>query len=99
VLRFRPLCDLTVSEERASWRLGALVTFALDHHKSVRRTASARSGDLRCIAIDCVSESKQLLKVEVFGYDFQNRVYAYWGFNGRVVSTCASEFVDVRFGR
>ena len=26
-------------------------------------------------------------QVEVFGYDFQNRVYVYWGFNGSVVST------------
>ena len=33
-------------------------------------------------------------QVEVFGYDFQNRVYSYWGFNGSVVSTYTSPSME-----
>src|SRR5438874_61638 len=33
-------------------------------------------------------------QLEVFGYDFRHRVYLYWGFNGRSVSTYTAASMD-----
>src|SRR5688572_6227774 len=34
---------------------------------------------------DCKTPRGEVTQVEVYGYDFQNRVYTYWGFNSSVV--------------
>ena len=42
----------------------------------------------------CKTPHGDVDQVEVFGYDFQNRVYSYWGFNGSVVSTYTSPSME-----
>lgn len=36
---------------------------------------------------ECKTPRGGVNQVEVFGYDSQNRIYTYWGFNGSAVST------------
>ena len=43
---------------------------------------------------DCKTPRGDVTQVEVFGYDFQRRVYLYWGFNVRVVSTYTASSMD-----
>ena len=42
----------------------------------------------------CETPRGRLEQVEVYGYDFQNRQYVYWGFSGRVVSSYAAPHLD-----
>lgn len=39
---------------------------------------------------ECSTGSGPITQVEVFGFDPRRRLYLYWGFNGRVVSTYTS---------
>ena len=39
---------------------------------------------------ECLTPNGPITQVEVFGYSVEHRVYRYWGFNGRVVSTYAA---------
>ena len=43
---------------------------------------------------DCKTPRGEVTQVEVFGYDFQKRVYMYWGFNGSAVSTYTAPSMD-----
>jgi len=43
---------------------------------------------------DCQTPRGDVKQLEVFGYDFQNRVYMYWGFNGSSVSTYTASSMD-----
>ncbi len=43
---------------------------------------------------DCKTPRGDFSQVEVFGYDFEKRVYVYWGFIGRVVSTYTAPTMD-----
>src|SRR5690349_6975701 len=43
---------------------------------------------------DCKTPRGDITQVEVFGYDFQKRVYSYWGFNGSAVSTYTASSMD-----
>ena len=43
---------------------------------------------------ECETPRGRLSQVEVFGYDFQRRVYTYWGFSSRSVSTYTSPNID-----
>jgi len=43
---------------------------------------------------ECKTPRGDLKQVEVFGYDFQKRVYLYWGFNGRSISTYMAPTMD-----
>jgi hypothetical protein len=46
---------------------------------------------------ECETPRGRSSEVEMFGYDFQRRVYLYWGFSGRTVSTYTSPDVDGNF--
>jgi hypothetical protein len=43
---------------------------------------------------ECQTPRGALDQVELFGYDYQRRVYLYWGFNGRVVSTYETPVIN-----
>lgn len=43
---------------------------------------------------ECKTPRGDLKQVEVFGYDFQKRVYVYWGFSGRSISTYMAPTMD-----
>jgi len=43
---------------------------------------------------DCKTPHGDVTQLEVFGYDFRHRVYLYWGFNGRSVSTYTAASMD-----
>ena len=43
---------------------------------------------------ECDTPRGHVTQLEVFGYDFQNRAYMYWGFNGRGVSTYSASSMD-----
>ncbi len=42
----------------------------------------------------CRTPNGAIEQVEVFGYDFSNRLFTYWGFNGRTVSNYAATSLD-----
>lgn len=43
---------------------------------------------------ECKTPRGDVKQVEVFGYDFQKRVYLYWGFSGRSISTYMAPTMD-----
>jgi hypothetical protein len=43
---------------------------------------------------ECRTPRGVVNQVEVFGFDYQRRVYVYWGFNGRGVSTYETPTID-----
>jgi hypothetical protein len=43
---------------------------------------------------DCSTPHGNVTQLEVFGYDFGERRYMYWGFNGRFVSTYVTSAID-----
>ncbi len=43
---------------------------------------------------ECSTPHGNVTQLEVFGYDFGERRYMYWGFNGRFVSTYVTRAID-----
>jgi hypothetical protein len=42
----------------------------------------------------CSTPRGELRQLEVYGFDYADRVYRYWGFNGQFVSTYAASTID-----
>lgn len=44
---------------------------------------------------ECVTGSRPITQVDIYGFDPRRRLYVYWGFNGRVPSTCTADRMDL----